>query len=193
MPARKLKELLDSHKVKYVTTTHSTAYTAQEIASLAHVRGDEFAKSVIVTIDGVTVMAVVPASYHVDLSLLRTSAKGKQITLSTETEFRDMFPECETGAMPPFGELYEMPVFVDENLTKEKEIVFNAGTHHELIRLSYDDFAKLVKRRSRSFPRGRMPRFDCRVTMGWPRTTQSSSPVDFCMLSVGAVRRGNEA
>ena len=145
MPARKLKELLDSHNAKYVTTTHSTAYTAQEIASLAHVRGDEFAKSVIVTIDGVTVMAVVPASYHVDLSLLRAAAKGKQITLSTEMEFRDKFPECETGAMPPFGELYGMAVFIDENLTKEKEIVFNAGTHQELIRLSYEDFANLVK------------------------------------------------
>jgi Ala-tRNA(Pro) deacylase len=145
MPARKLKDLLDSHNVKYVTTTHSTAYTAQEVASLAHVRGAEFAKSVIVTIDGVMVMAVVPASYQVDLPLLRTAAKGKQITLSTETEFRDKFPECETGAMPPFGELYGMAVFVDENLAKEKEIVFNAGTHHELIRLSYEDFAKLVK------------------------------------------------
>ena len=145
MPATKLKELLDGHNVKYVTMTHSTAYTAQEIASLAHVKGDEFAKSVIVTIDGVMVMAVLPASYRVDLSLLKTAANGKQITLATETEFRNRFPECETGAMPPFGEIYGMPVFVDESLTREKEIVFNAGTHHELIRLSYDDFVKLVK------------------------------------------------
>jgi Ala-tRNA(Pro) deacylase len=145
MPATKLKELLDGHNVKYVTMTHSTAYTAQEIASLAHVKGDEFAKSVIVTIDGVMVMAVLPASYRVDLSLLKTAANGNQITLATETEFRNRFPECETGAMPPFGELYGMPVFVDESLTREKEIVFNAGTHHELIRLSYDDFVKLVK------------------------------------------------
>lgn len=145
MPARKLKDLLDSHNVKYVTMTHSTAYTAQEIASLAHVRGDEFAKSVIVTIDGVMIMAVLPASYHVDLSLLKAAANGNQITLASETEFRDRFPECETGAMPPFGQLYGMPVFVDESLTKEKEIVFNAGSHHELIRLSYDDFARLVR------------------------------------------------
>ena len=145
MPATKLKELLDGHNVKYVTMTHSTAYTAQEIASLAHVKGDEFAKSVIVTIDGVMVMAVLPASYRVDLSLLKTAANGNQITLATETEFRSRFPECETGAMPPFGELYGMPVFVDESLTREKEIVFNAGTHHELIRLSYDDFVNLVK------------------------------------------------
>jgi Ala-tRNA(Pro) deacylase len=145
MPARKLKEFLDSHNVKYVTLTHSIAYTAQEIASLAHVTGDEFAKSVIVTIDGAMVMAVLPASYHADLSLLKEAANGKQINLATETEFRDRFPECETGAMPPFGPLYGMPVFVDERLTREKEIAFNAGSHRELIRLSYEDFARLVK------------------------------------------------
>ena len=145
MPAKQLKEFLDSHKVKYVTMTHSTAYTAQEIASLAHVRGDEFAKTVIVKIDGAMVMAVLPASYHVDLSLLKAAAKGKKIALASETDFRDKFPECETGAMPPFGQLYGMPVFVDESLTRDKEIAFNAGTHHELIRLSYEDFARLVQ------------------------------------------------
>lgn len=145
MPAKRLKELLDSHKVKYVTMTHSTAYTAQEIASLAHIRGGDFAKTVIVRIDGAIVMAVLPASYHVDLPLLKAAAKGKKIELASETDFRDEFPECETGAMPPFGQLYGMPVFVDESLTRDKEIAFNAGTHHELIRLSYEDFARLVQ------------------------------------------------
>jgi Ala-tRNA(Pro) deacylase len=145
MPAKQLKEFLDSHKVKYVTVTHSTAYTAQEIASLAHVRGDEFAKTVIAKIDGAMVMAVLPALYHVDLPLLKATAKGKKIALANETDFRDRFPGCETGAMPPFGQLYGMPVFVDERLTRHKEIAFNAGTHHELIRLSYEDFAKLVQ------------------------------------------------
>jgi Ala-tRNA(Pro) deacylase len=151
MPAKKLKELLDSHKVKYVTIAHSTAYTAQEIASLAHVRGDEFAKTVMVTIDGEMVMAVLPASYHVDLALLKAAASGKKIALANETDFRDKFPECEVGAMPPFGQLYGLPVFVDETLTKNKEIAFNAGTHHELIRLSYDDFARLVQPEVASF------------------------------------------
>lgn len=145
MPAKQLKEFLDSHRVKYVTMTHSTAYTAQEIASLAHIMGEEFAKTVIVRIDGAMVMAVLPASYQVDLPLLKAAAKGKKIALASETDFRDRFPECETGAMPPFGQLYGMPVFVDESLTREKEIAFNAGTHHELIRLSYEDFAKLVQ------------------------------------------------
>ena len=145
MPAKQLKEFLDSHKVKYVTMTHSAAYTALEIASLAHIHGDEFAKTVIAKIDGTLVMAVLPASYHVDLSLLKAAAKGKKIALASETDFRDRFPGCETGAMPPFGQLYGMPVFVDESLTRDKEIAFNAGTHHELVRLSYEDFAKLVQ------------------------------------------------
>ena len=145
MPAKQLKDLLDSHNIKYVTMTHSAAYTAQEIASLAHVRGEEFAKTVIVRIDGAMVMAVLPASYHVDLPLLKAAAQGKKIALASETDFRDRFPECETGAMPPFGQLFGMSVFVDETLTRDKEIAFNAGTHHELIRLSYEDFARLVR------------------------------------------------
>ena len=145
MPAKRLKEFLDSHKVKYVTVAHSTAYTAQEIASLAQIRGNEFAKAVIVRIDGVMVMAVLPASYHVDLPLLKAAAKGKKIALASEADFRDRFLECEIGAMPPFGQLYGMPVFVDESLTIDKEIAFNAGTHHELIRLSYEDFARLAQ------------------------------------------------
>jgi Ala-tRNA(Pro) deacylase len=145
MPGKQLKELLDSHKVKYVTMTHSTAFTAQEIASLMHIRGEEFAKTVIVRIDGAMVMAVLPGSYHVDLPLLKAAAKGEKIVLAPEAEFRDRFPECETGAMPPFGQLYGMPVFVDESLTRDKEITFNAGTHRELIRLSYEDFARLVQ------------------------------------------------
>jgi Ala-tRNA(Pro) deacylase len=145
MLPKQLKEFLDSHKVKYVILTHSTAYTAQEIASLAHVRGDEFAKTVIAKIDGTMIMAVLPASYTVDLPFLMAAASGKNIALASEADFRDRFPECETGAMPPFGQLYGMPVFVDESLTRDKEIAFNAGTHHDLIRLAYEDYAKLVQ------------------------------------------------
>jgi Ala-tRNA(Pro) deacylase len=91
------------------------------------------------------VMAVLPASYNVDLPLLMAVASGKNVALASETDFRDRFPECETGAMPPFGQLYGMRVFVDESLTQDKEIAFNAGTHRDLIRLSYADFAKLVQ------------------------------------------------
>lgn len=151
MPAKRLKEFLDKQNIKYTTIAHSRAYTAQEIASLSHVHGDEFAKTVIVKIDGEMVMAVLPASYHVDLTLLNAAAKGQRIALASETDFRDRFPECEVGAMPPFGQLYGMPVFVDESLTRDKEIAFNAGTHQELIRISYDDFAKLVRPKIASF------------------------------------------
>jgi len=154
MPAKQLKDFLDSHNVKYVTIAHSTAYTAQETASLAHIRGTEFAKTVIVRIDGKLVMAVLPASYHVDLTAFKTAAQGKKIALASETDFRDKFPGCEAGAMPPFGQLYGTPVFVDESLTQDKEIVFNAGTHDELIRLSYEDFARLVQPKLATFSSG---------------------------------------
>jgi Ala-tRNA(Pro) deacylase len=151
MPARQLREFLDSHRVKYVSMTHSPAYTAQEIASLAHIRGEEFAKTVIVKIDGAMVMAVLPASYQVDLPVIQAVAHGKSIALASEKEFRDRFPECETGAMPPFGQLYGMPVYADESLTRDQEIAFSAGTHHEVVRLAYKDFARLVQPRVAAF------------------------------------------
>jgi len=144
MPTTKLREFLDTNKVKYRLITHSTAYTAQEIASLTHIRGQELAKTVIVKVDGRMAMAVLPASRQVDLALLQSSARSRTAALAAEIEFRDLFPGCETGAMPPFGNLYGLPVFVDENLSKDKEIAFNAGTHNELIRMSYDDFVRLV-------------------------------------------------
>jgi Ala-tRNA(Pro) deacylase len=145
MPARKLREFLDAHNVKYVTITHSTAYTAQEIASMVHIKGRELAKTVIVKIDDQMAMVVLPASNYVDLSALKAAAGAKTVVLASEAEFRGNFPECETGAMPPFGNLYEMPVFVEKSLTRDKEIAFNAGTHNELVRLAYEDFARLVQ------------------------------------------------
>ena len=145
MPAKKLKEFLDANNVKYSVLTHSTAYTTPEIASLAHIRGQELAKTVIVKMDDGFAMAVLPSSRHVDLALLKACARAKTTSLATEQEFRDLFPGCETGAMPPFGNLYGIPVFVDESLSRDKEIAFNAGTHSELIRLSYATFVKLVQ------------------------------------------------
>jgi Ala-tRNA(Pro) deacylase len=145
MPVQKLREFLDANKIKYSVITHSIAYTAQEIASLAHIRGQELAKTVIVKLDAGLAMAVLPASCQVDLALLRAAARSRTASLATEAEFRGLFPGCETGAMPPFGNLYGLPVFVDQNLSKDKEIAFNAGTHNELIRLSYQDFVNLVQ------------------------------------------------
>jgi Ala-tRNA(Pro) deacylase len=145
MPVRQLKEYLDNNRIKYVTITHSVAYTTQEIASIAHVPGKELAKAVLVLMDNTLAMAVLPATRHIDLPKLGSAAGSKTIRLASEPEFRDRFPGCETGAMPPFGNLYNMPVYVDAMLELDKEIVFNAGTHVELMRLAYADYARLVK------------------------------------------------
>ena len=145
MPTKKLTEFLDSKCVKYVTMSHSPAYTAQEIAALAHIPVKELAKTVILRIDGEWAMAVLPASYRVDFKLLKKTAKVKKVKLASEKEFKDLFPECEVGAMPPFGNLYDMKVFVAESLAEDESIAFNAGSHTELIRMSYDDFERLVE------------------------------------------------
>jgi len=145
MPVKRLKEFLDNQKIKYVTISHSLAYTAQGIAALTHTPGKELAKTVIVKVDDGLAMAVLPASCHIDISRLQAATRAKTLSLAKEKDFKDRFPECEIGAMPPFGNLYEMPVFVDENLTQDKEIAFNAGSHRELIRLAYEDFEILVK------------------------------------------------
>ena len=158
MPAAKLKEFLDSQNVKYLTTTHSTAYTAPETAALVHIPGKELAKTVIVKVDDALTMAVLPASHQIDLSLLKAAAGAKTIGLASEAVFKWRFPECETGAMPPFGNLYGMPVFADESLRKDKEIAFNAGSHHELTRLAYEDFERLVKPKIVKFSAGSVDR-----------------------------------
>ena len=145
MPAKILVTFLDEQKVKYVKIKHSPAYTAQEIAAIAHIAGRELAKTVIVKLDGEMAMTVLPASYKVDFKLLKKAAKAKKAELASEEEFRDCFPECELGAMPPFGNLYDMKVYVSESLTEDDEIAFNAGSHTELIRMSYRDFERLVK------------------------------------------------
>ena len=145
MPVRKLKEFLDSQNVKYVVISHSRAVTSQEVAASAHISGKEMAKTVMVKLDGKMAMAVLPASSRVNLDLLREASGAKQVDLAAELEFRELFPECEPGAMPPFGNLYGLPVFVSESLTKDEEIAFNAGSHTELIKLSYKDFERLVE------------------------------------------------
>ena len=145
MPSTTLTELLDSHNIKYTIITHSVAYTAQGIAALTHIPGQELAKTVIVNIDDSLAMAVLPASCQVDLAALRAATGANTVTLAKERDFMHRFPGCETGAMPPFGNLYGMNVFVDETLTKDQEIAFNAGSHRELMRLAYEDFARVVQ------------------------------------------------
>ena len=147
MPVNMLKAFLDRNNIRYVTITHSIAYTAQGIAALTHTKGRELAKTVMVKMDGALAMAVVPASWHVSLDLLKQGSGARAVELAGESDFFNRFPGCETGAMPPFGNLYGMEVFADEALAHEKEIAFNAGSHRELIRMAYDDFARLVNPR----------------------------------------------
>jgi Ala-tRNA(Pro) deacylase len=145
MPSKKLKEFLDQNKIKYVTIKHSVAYTAQEIAASAHIRGKDLAKTVLIKINGKTAMCVLPASYKVDFDQLKKAVGNDNIRLANEMEFKDKFPECEVGAMPPFGNLYNLDVYVAKSLVDDEEIAFNAGSHTELIQMAYKDFENLVK------------------------------------------------
>jgi Ala-tRNA(Pro) deacylase len=144
MPVKKLKEFLDSNNIRYLSITHSPVYTAQEIAASTHIPGKELAKTVMVKLDGKMAMAVLPAAYKVDFKLLKEVSGVGKAELASEEEFKDMFPECDVGAMPPFGNLYDMDVYVAETLAEEK-IAFNAGSHTEVIQLDYADFQRLVK------------------------------------------------
>lgn len=145
MPVQTLKEFLDAHGVEYIVISHSPAFTAQKIAASAHIRGRELAKTVIVKIDGRMAMAVLPASQKADLKLLRETAGAESVELATESEFRDRFPGCALGAMPPFGNLYDMDVYVADSLAEDEEIAFNAGSFTELVRMAYRDFERLVQ------------------------------------------------
>ncbi len=147
MPTKKLKAFLDENKVKYITIRHSSAYTSQEIAAKAHISGKEVAKTVIIKVEGKMAMAVLPASYQLDFNRLKQLFGTQQVTLATEAEFSSFFPNCEVGAMPPFGNLYDMEVFVAESLAEDKQIAFNNGTHTELLKMGYGDFERLVQPR----------------------------------------------
>lgn len=151
MPVRKLKEFLDREKVKYINIVHSTAYTAQEVAASAHLTGRELAKTVIVELDGEMAMAVLPANRKIVLQDLREITASDQVKFASEEEFKQRFPDCETGAMPPFGNLYGMDVYLAESLTSNEEIAFNAGSHTELIKMDFRDFQRLVQPKVMSF------------------------------------------
>jgi Ala-tRNA(Pro) deacylase len=141
---KELKEMLDEAKVSYEVHSHPLAYTAQEIAAKQHFSGDEMAKVVMLRADGALVMAVVMASQKVSLATAKESLGAKELELATEDEFISRFPNCEIGAMPPFGNLFGLPVYVDPALEKDEYIYFNAGSHVQTIRLKYRDFESLV-------------------------------------------------
>ena len=145
MPGTKLKQFLDENQVRYVSIRHSPAFTAQETAASAHIPGRELAKTVMVKIDGTMAMVVLSAPKRLDLELLRRAAGAKKVSLAGEKEFSSKFPDCEPGAMPPFGNLYGLKVYVDELLREDQQIAFNAGSHAELIQMDYEQFERLVQ------------------------------------------------
>lgn len=145
MPSTRLHRLLDANHVKYETIAHLPTPTAQETAAVAHVPGREFAKTVIVIIDGRLAMVVQNAKSLVPLGRIKAVTGAQDVHLANEDEFEERFPDCETGAMPPFGNLYGMEVFVTQALAEDEEIVFNAGSHTELVKLGYRDFVRLVQ------------------------------------------------
>jgi Ala-tRNA(Pro) deacylase len=142
---RRLKELLDEAKISYEIYNHPLAYTAQEIAAQQHFSGKEMAKVVMLEVDHRLIMGVVPGSRKLDLNTVKTSLGAKEVRLATEDEFVSRFPECEIGAMPPFGNLFGLPVVADPALEKDEYIYFNAGNHVQTVRITYRDFVQLVR------------------------------------------------
>ena len=145
MATGNLKTYLNNHGVKFVTINHSKAYTAMEVAESAHVKGKEMAKSVVLKIDGKLAMAVLPATQKVHVDRLKKATGAGSVEIARESEFQGYFPGCELGAMPPFGNLFGMDVYVDPHLAEDEEIAFNAGSHTELMWIPYRDFERLTK------------------------------------------------
>jgi Ala-tRNA(Pro) deacylase len=142
---KKLKELLDQEKISYQVYSHPRAFTAQEIAASQHFSGKEMAKVVMLNIDGSLAMAVIPGNRAVSLRMVKSALGCKEARLATEDEFASRFPECEIGAMPPFGNLFGIPVYVDTTLEADETIFFNAGNHQQTVRMKFKDFKKLVE------------------------------------------------
>ena len=145
MPLTKIKEFLDEHNIKYTIIKHSAAYTAQEIAASAHISGRELAKTVMIKIEGKIAMAVLPASFKISFDQLKSALNVENVRLAYEQEFSNKFPDCEVGAMPPFGNLYGMEVYFAESLADDEEIAFNACNHTELIKMTNEYFYTLFK------------------------------------------------
>ena len=145
MPANRLFKFLDEKEIKYVILKHSPAYTAQGVAASAHISGREMIKTVMVKLDGKMAMAILPASENVNFSKLKKIANAEEADLASEAEFQDLFPNCEVGTMPPFGNLYDIPVYSDVHLAEDEEVAFSAGSHGQVVRMAYVDFERLVQ------------------------------------------------
>lgn len=158
MPTTRVIEYLDSHHIPYSTLEHSRSVTADQFAAATHVPLKQVAKTVIIKVDGRMAEAVLPASRDVDLEMLEVLLEADRVRLAGEAEFRRKFPDCDPGAMPPFGNLYQMPVYVDESLSQAEEIAFDGGSHETAIRLAFTDFQRSVNPRVLRFSTVRRPR-----------------------------------
>ncbi len=145
MPLNKLIDYLDENNKKYIVVKHSPVFTAQEVAASAHIPGKNMAKTVMVKVDGTIMMVVLPSTHNVDFDSIKEAVGATEVELASEEEFEELFPDCELGAMPPFGNLYDLETLVAESLTEDEEIAFNAGTHKELVKMNYRDFEELVE------------------------------------------------
>jgi Ala-tRNA(Pro) deacylase len=141
---KQLIECLNENKVSYEILHHPEAVTAQRIAQAEHVKGRHHAKVVMVKSGDQHLMIVLPADHHIDLEKVE-KAVGKAVSLDKEQEFKAFFPDCAIGGMPPFGNLYGLPTYVDQSLAEQDYIVFEAGTHTDAIKMSYHDYKKIVK------------------------------------------------
>ncbi|HEV2173051.1 MAG TPA: YbaK/EbsC family protein [Nitrospira sp.] len=150
---QRLQSYLDSHKIPYQVVNHSIAYTAREAADSLHIPANTFAKVVVIKAEGRYLMAVLPSTWKVDLKRLEEVLECPYVRLATEDELAILFPDCEIGSMPPFGNLYGTPVYVDATLTQDEEIVFDAGSHVGAIKMRYKDFVDLVRPQVAEFHR----------------------------------------
>jgi Ala-tRNA(Pro) deacylase len=142
--AKRVREYLEENQVPYIHCTHRLAYTAQEVAAAQHISGREMAKTIVVKADGRFVLVILPAVLKLEMKALREELPFRHVELASEREFAGLFPDCEVGAMVPFGNLYNLSVYVDRSLSADEEIVFNAGTHIDTIKMKYEDFERLV-------------------------------------------------
>ena len=140
-----VSDFLDRHQARYSVLRHPAAYTAQEEAAAAHVPGHDWAKVVVCVADDRPFLAVLPAPLKVDVERLKAITHARSLRLAREDEFKGLYTDCEVGAMPPLGPLYRQDVIVDEALAEHRDIVFDAGSHRESIRMPYSQFARLVR------------------------------------------------
>ena len=148
-----VQKFLSGQNVQFETLEHPVEYSAQRMAGVIHVSGDEVAKTVVLKVDGKPMLAVLQATHAVDFDKAPEVFGAETVELAPEEELRELFPDCELGAVPPFGSQYGLPTVVDEPLTKDETIVFEGNTHHDAIRMRYADYAKLENPRVASFSR----------------------------------------